>query len=77
MISVSQFDRDGRLQTGVHDEVAEVEYLLRRSDDETVAAIRATDERASDSHKVLASHYGEKSRALLAKIDQRGNAPGA
>ena len=67
MISVSPFESEASL---AH-ESAEVEYLLRRSDDETVAAIKAIDPRASDSHTALARHYGERSRRLMARMDER------
>ena len=68
MISVSPFEA----QTSLAEEYAEVDYLLRRADHESVAAIRATDPRASESHAALARHYGEQSRDLLAKFDQDG-----
>lgn len=71
MISVSPFEAD----TSPAAECAEVEYLLRRADDEAVAAIRATDTRASESHATLALHYGEQSRELLAQLDARDERP--
>ena len=71
MISVSPF----QAETNATAECAEVEYLLRRADHETVAAIRATDPRASDSHATLALHYGEQSRQLMAQFDTRADLP--
>ena len=71
MISVSVFEAE----TMFTQECAEVDYLLRRADHETVAAIQALDPRASDSHAVLALHYGAQSRALMAKLDERSCTP--
>lgn len=71
MISVSPFEAEVSLAEANR----EVEYLLRRADHESVAAIRATHPRASDSHAVLARHYGEQSRRLMAKFDDRANRP--
>lgn len=47
----------------------EVEYLLRRADQEVVAAIRANDPRVRASHHGLANRYGRASLALIAKLD--------
>lgn len=71
MISVSPFEAE----ISVLNACREVEYLLRRADHEAVAAIRATDPRASDSHAILARHYGEQSRELIAKLDRSASAP--
>jgi len=65
MISVSPFEAGSSQSANIR----EVEYLLRRADHETVAAIQAIDPRASDSHRVLACHYGKQSRALIAQLD--------
>ena len=69
MISVSPFEAGASLSR----DCREVEYFLRRADHEAVAAIRATDQRASDSHRVLAHHYGVQSRALIAQLDERSS----
>ena len=71
MISVSPFEP---ARESIH-ACREVDYLLRRADHEAVAAIRAADPRASDSHAVLARHYGERSRQLIAKFEQQADAP--
>jgi len=70
MISVSPFEAGASLSK----DCREVEYLLRRADHEAVATIRATDPRAINSHRILAHHYGEQSRALIAQIDERRGA---
>lgn len=70
MISISPFEAGE-----VDRHACEVAYLLRRADHETVAAIRAVDPRASDSHAILARHYGERSRDLMARLDREGEAP--
>ena len=69
MISVSPFNAEVSLS----EDGREVKYLLRRADHESVAAIRATDPRARDSHAVLARHYGEQSRQLMAKFDEQAD----
>lgn len=71
MISISPFEA-GEIDRHA---CAEVAYLLRRADHETVAAIRAVDPRASDSHAILARRYGERSRDLMARLDREGEAP--
>lgn len=71
MISVSPFEAGHDVAHACR----EVAYLLRRADHETVAAIRADDPRASDSHAVLARHYGERSRDLIARLDGQDEAP--
>ena len=54
------------------DQYAEIAFLLRRADEETVAAIRAVDERVHDSHAGMAKSYSIKSRELLARLDDAG-----
>jgi hypothetical protein len=49
----------------------EVEYLLRRAGHESVAAIRADDPRATESHASMARSYSEQSRDLLSRIDHQ------
>ena len=51
------------------EDFGEVEYLLRRADQETVAAIRATDDRVFASHAGMAKSYSVKSLAMIARID--------
>ena len=48
----------------------EVQYLLRRANEETVAAIRATDTRVYASHAGMAKSYSLKSLEMLDKIDR-------
>lgn len=55
------------------EDFGEVEYLLRRADHETVAAIRAVDPRVTQSHAEMAKHYGEQSRDLIAKLDEKAS----
>ena len=47
----------------------EVEYLLRRANEETVAAIRSNDERVHASHAGMAKNYSIKSQELIARLD--------
>lgn len=47
----------------------DVELLLRMADRETVAALRATDERAVSSHALLAKYYSLESHRLMSKLD--------
>ena len=51
------------------EDFGEVEYLLRRADEETVAAIRANDNRVFASHAGMAKSYSVKSLAMIARID--------
>ena len=46
------------------EDFGEVEYLLRRADEETVAAIRATDNRVVASHAGMATSYSTRSLEL-------------
>ena len=52
-----------------NEDFGEVEYLLRRADEESVAAIRATDDRVHASHAGMARNYSLKSLAMIARID--------
>ena len=52
-----------------NDHYGEVEYLLRRAGEETVAAIRSNDERVHASHAGMAKSYSIKSRELIARLD--------
>ncbi len=71
MISLTPFDPAAT----DNDDFGEVEYLLRRADEETVAAIRATDDRVFASHAGMAKGYSIKSLEMIARID--GNAAAA
>ncbi len=51
------------------EDFGEVHYLLRRADEESIAAIRATDMRVHDSHAGMARRYSTKSLALIARLD--------
>ena len=66
MISLTPLEPD---QPSVSEDFGEVEYLLRRADEETVAAIRATDSRVHASHAGMAKKYSLKSLAMIARID--------
>ncbi len=55
--------------TAAIEDFGEVEYLLQRADEETVAAIRATDDRVFASHAGMAKSYSIKSLAMIARID--------
>ena len=47
----------------------DVQYYLRRADEESVAAIRATDRRVHDSHAGMAISYSRKSLEMIARLD--------
>lgn len=66
MMSLTPFDTD---QTTNSEDFGEVEYLLRRADEETVAAIRSTDNRVFASHAGMAKSYSIKSLEMIARID--------
>ena len=68
MISLTPLDSDERT---THNHFDEVEYLLRRADEETVAAIRATDNRVYASHAGMAKNYSIKSLELMAELDSK------
>ena len=75
MISITPFDLDSwpaTEPTAPREDFSEVEYLLKRADEESVAAIRAIDPRVHDSHLGLAFGYSRASQALMAKIDAEG-----
>ena len=55
---------------GAREDFGEVEYLLRRADEESVAAIRANDPRVHASHIGMARLYSRKSHSLIARIDE-------
>ena len=66
MISLTPLDPD---QSSMSEDFGEVEYLLRRADEETVAAIRATDNRVHASHAGMAKNYSIKSLEMIARLD--------
>lgn len=66
MISLTPLDSD---QRHMFEDFGEVEYLLRRADEETVAAIRATDNRVHASHAGMAKGYSLKSLEMIARLD--------
>ena len=66
MMSLTPFDTH---QSTDREDFGEVEYLLRRADEETVAAIRATDNRVFASHAGMAKSYSIKSLEMIARID--------
>lgn len=66
MMSLTPFHTD---QSTDYEDFGEVEYLLRRADEETVAAIRATDNRVVASHAGMAKSYSIKSLEMIARID--------
>lgn len=43
----------------------QLDYLLRRAEQESVAAIRSVDPRAAELHAHMASEYSAKAMALL------------
>ena len=45
----------------------QLEYLLRRAEEESIAAIRSVDPRASAPHAQMASAYSAQAMALLAR----------
>ncbi len=44
---------------------AELDLYLGRAQQESIAAVRATDDRAAASHCVMAAHYSAKAVAML------------
>lgn len=44
----------------------QLDYLLRRAEQESIAAIRSVDPRASEPHAQMASLYSAQARTLLA-----------
>ena len=44
---------------------ADVDYALRRAEEESIAAVRAIDPRVEDSHAGLAALYTERSLRLI------------
>ena len=72
MISITPFDLDAwpaAEPAAARQDFAEVEYLLKRADEESVAAICAVDPRVHDSHLGMACGYSRASHALMAKLD--------
>ena len=60
----------------------ELRYLLRRAEEEAIAAIRSTDERVASCHSQLSALYAGKAFAFFARDDEdafsdRQRVPGA
>ena len=66
MISTTPLQPD---QPATREHYDEVEFLLRRAGEETVAAIRSNDERVHASHAGMAKSYSIKSRELIERLD--------
>ncbi|MEO7815282.1 MAG: hypothetical protein ABIR87_07535 [Sphingomicrobium sp.] len=66
MISLTPMEAE---QTYSTEDFGEVEYWLRRADEETVAAIRSTDNRVFASHAGMAKSYSIRSLEMIARID--------
>lgn len=62
MISLTPFTPASERSRGQSDEIA---HYLGRAEQEAIAVVRATDERAAASHRVMARHYSLKAVALL------------
>lgn len=45
----------------------QIDYLLRRAQQESIAAIRSVDPRAAGLHEQMADLYGAQARNLLAR----------
>ena len=45
----------------------EIEYLLRRAEQESIAAVRSVDPRAAEPHAHMASIYSAQAMALLGR----------
>ena len=75
MISITPFDLNAWPATepaAAREDFMEVEYLLKRADEESIAAIRAVDPRVHESHLGMACGYSRASHALMAKLDAEG-----
>lgn len=66
MMSLTPFDHE---PPSDRDDFGEVEYLLRRANVESIAAIRSTDDRVVASHAGMALSYSARSLALMARLD--------
>ena len=62
MISLTPIDATER---GLRTLSAELDLYLGRAQQETIAAVRATDDRAAASHCAMAAHYSAKAVAML------------
>ena len=72
MISITPFDLNAwpaAEPAAAREDFSEVEYLLKRADQESIAAIRAVDPRVHESHLGLARGYSRASHTLMAKLD--------
>ncbi len=50
----------------------QLDYLLRRAEQESIAAIRTIDPRAADPHAQMACVYSERARSLLGDPSHEG-----
>lgn len=62
MISLTPFSPD---QDQQRRSSAEIALYLGRAEQEAIAVLRATDDRAAASHCTMARHYSQKAVALL------------
>ncbi len=46
----------------------QLDYVLRRAEQESIAEIRSLDQRAADSHAVMAGAYRQMAAAMLSEI---------
>ena len=54
----------------------QLDYLLRRAEQESIAAIRTGDPRVAEPHTQMASVYSERARSLLGdRADEERGAP--
>ena len=54
----------------------QLDYLLRRAEQESIAAIRASDPRVADPHTHMASVFSARARSLLGgRADEEHGAP--
>ncbi|WP_309611849.1 hypothetical protein [Sphingomonas sp.] len=58
------------------DPIEDVDYALRRAEEESIAAVRATDPRVEKSHAGLAALYTDRSLRLIGETDERGPGQG-
>ena len=52
-------------QPGTQSAPEQLDYLLRRAEQESIAAIRSGDPRVADPHAQMASVYSARARSLL------------
>jgi hypothetical protein len=64
-------DVSNQHQPAPQPEAGQLDYLLRRAEQETIAAMRTVDARASASHAQMASAYGAQVLSLLQQSSPR------